>query len=100
MTRKPVEEFDVVELNASKVRKAPLNAPGNGDFMGHLSGHTDPINDLLHLIRETPSADYASLSQRLQVSEVTVKRYIQKLKQENRLRRIGSKKTGHWEIIE
>ncbi len=97
VTRKPVEDLDLSDSHSLE------NAPGNGGLTGykiHLSGQTDPINDLLNLIRENPNADYSTLSHTLQVSEATVKRYIQKLKQANRLRRIGSKKTGHWEIIE
>ena len=92
VTRKPVEELDLVDEDASKTTNAPINSD--------LSGQPDPINDLLNLIRETPNADYVSLAHSLQVSEASVKRYIQKLKQQNRLRRVGSKKTGHWEIIE
>lgn len=66
-----------------------------------LSGHPDPINNLLTVLRTDPSADYATLAeQRLEVSKATVKRNIQKLKQQNRIRRIGSKKTGHWDVIE
>ncbi len=97
VTRKPVEDLDLSDSHSRE------NAPGNGGLTGykiHLSGQADPINDLLNLIRENPNADYSTLSHTLQVSEATVKRYIQKLKQANRLRRIGSKKTGHWEIIE
>ena len=66
----------------------------------NLKGQGDPINDLLNKIQETPNADYATLARDLRVSEATVKRNIQKLKQQNRLRRVGSKKTGLWEIIE
>jgi len=64
-----------------------------------LSGRRDPINDLLQAIAASPGADYRTLAQGLGVSEATVKRNIQKLKQQNRIRRIGSKKTGHWEIV-
>lgn len=93
VTRKPVEDLDLVEADASEVS----DLKGHSD---HLSGQGDPINDLLNKIRETPNADYATLARVLQVSEATVKRNIQKLKQQNRIRRVGSKKTGHWEIME
>ncbi|MEA3544535.1 MAG: DeoR family transcriptional regulator [Thermodesulfobacteriota bacterium] len=65
-----------------------------------LSGQFDPINDLLNVIKADPTADYPMLAQTLGVSEATIKRNIQKLKQQNRMRRVGSKKTGHWEVIE
>lgn len=107
-------ELDVVELgapgNADEPKNEPINAgdepinePKKGDLSGQksvLSGHVDPINDLLNEIRKTPAADYATLAAGLGVSEATVKRNIQKLKRQDRIRRIGSKKTGHWEVIE
>lgn len=86
--RKPVEELDLADKGAL-----------TGQVAG-LFGHYDPINDLLNALRTEPSASYAALAERLEVSEATIKRSIQKLKQQNRIRRIGSKKTGHWEVIE
>jgi ATP-dependent DNA helicase RecG len=78
-------------------------ASETNNFKGHsnhLTGQLDPLSDLLNKIREAPNANYATLASVLQVSEATVKRNIQKLKQQNRIRRVGSKKTGHWEIME
>ncbi len=86
--RKPLEELDLADKGAL-----------TGQVAG-LSGHSDRINDLLNALRTEPSASYATLAERLEVSEATIKRNIQKLKQQNRIRRIGSKKTGHWEVIE
>jgi len=86
--RKPLEELDLADKGAL-----------TGQVTG-LSGQNDRINDLLNALRTEPSASYAALAERLEVSEATIKRNIQKLKQQNRIRRIGSKKTGHWEVIE
>ena len=36
---------------------------------------------------------------KLNVTEKTVKRDIKKLKAQNRLKRVGSVKSGYWEII-
>lgn len=94
VTRKPVETLDLVEEND------PKNAPKSRDLKGHLMGQNDPINDLLSKIEVTPHADYATLARALHVSEATVKRNLQKLKQQGRVRRLGSKKTGHWEVIQ
>ena len=96
VTRKPVAELDLVEESAPKNENAPTNAPIKGD----LSGQPDPINDLLNAIRKAPDADYSSLAKATEVSEATVKRNLQKLKNHQRIRRVGSKKTGHWEIID
>ena len=96
VTRKPVAELDLVEEIAPKNENAPTNAPIKGD----LSGQPDPINDLLNAIRKAPDADYSYLAKATEVSEATVKRNLQKLKNQQRIRRVGSKKTGHWEIID
>ncbi len=65
-----------------------------------LSGQIGPINDLLNAIKANPMADYQTLADAQGVSEATIKRQIQKLKQQNRILRIGSKKTGHWQVLE
>ena len=93
--RKPVKELDLADKGELEVQEAPLSGQE-----ALLSGQGDPINDLLNAIRIDPAADYATLAERLNVSGATVKRNIQKLKQQNRIRRIGSKKNGHWEIME
>ena len=33
------------------------------------------------------------------VSQITIKRDVEKLKQQNKIKRIGSEKSGHWEIV-
>lgn len=64
---------------------------------------TDPLNkmpvQLLNALKTEPKADYARLARILEVSPATVKRNIQKLKNIGALKRIGSKKTGYWEVI-
>ena len=72
-----------------------------------LKGHRDPKNDplnkiqvhLLNALKTKPKANYATLATILDVSPATVKRNIQKLKNIGALKRIGSKKTGYWEVI-
>ena len=67
----------------------------------------DLLNDLLNevqvrllsALQKEPKADYNTLAELLNVSPATVKRHIQKLKNMGRLKRIGSKKSGYWEVI-
>jgi ATP-dependent DNA helicase RecG len=89
--RKPVGELELADKDALKVQIKGQDAA--------LSGRSDPINDLLNILKGEPSADYQTLAQALIVSETTVKRNIQRLKQQGRIRRVGSKKTGHWEVL-
>ena len=63
----------------------------------------DPINDpikLLALIRLEPSASYGDYAARLGVSAATIKRKLGELKASGRIRRVGAKKNGHWEIAD
>lgn len=83
--RKSTDELEIA-TDASKI--------------GQIKGHHDPTNDLLNIIKDNPSADYGTLAHLQAVSEATIKRYIKKLKEQKRLRRIGSKKTGYWEVLE
>ena len=57
------------------------------------------INDLINFLGRYPDANYIAIAAALQVSSATVKRNIQKLKKMNRLKRVGSKKTGFWEVL-
>jgi ATP-dependent DNA helicase RecG len=60
---------------------------------------SDPISDLLNHLRRNPLADYQTLAEFLGVSEATIKRMIQKLKQQQKLQRVGSRKSGRWEVL-
>ena len=86
--RKSVDELELADVR------------GVTGQIDNLSGHADLINDLLNMLRSDPSAGYAELAEWLEVSEATIKRNIQRLKREHRIHRIGSKKTGHWQVIE
>ena len=66
----------------------PLNDPVN-----------DPLNQIIELLREDKKLSYDDLSYKLKKSKATVKRHIQKLKTLNLIKRVGSDKSGYWEII-
>lgn len=55
---------------------------------------------LLNLIRSDPTISYDRLKVLTQKDRTTIMRNIGKLKDIGILKRIGSKKTGHWEVIE
>jgi len=55
---------------------------------------------LLNLIRVNPSISYDELAMLTQKDRSTVMRNIRKLKDIGILKRVGSKKTGHWEVLE
>jgi ATP-dependent DNA helicase RecG len=72
-----------------------------GSFYGVISNQTrkkPSRKDLLNVLEGDPDARYETAAERLHVSPATVKRWVQDLKKEGRLRRIGSKKTGCWQV--
>ena len=87
--RKPVDELELADKGAIKVQDAPIKAPLSG-----LQGQ------LLDFIRSNPSVSYDELAGMTQKDRTTVMRNIGRLKDAGILRRVGSKKTGHWEVME
>nr|WP_240193379.1 RhuM family protein [Desulfobulbus alkaliphilus] len=87
--RKPVEELVLVDKGAIKMQGAPLKA-SLSDFQ----------MQLLDFIRSNRTVSYDELADMTQKDRTTVMRNIGKLKDAGILRRVGSKKTGHWEVIE
>ena len=68
-------------------RNVPVNVPVN---------RLDKIKEIITQNNTMTISEIASI---LQVNEKTIKRDIEKLKQKNLIRRIGSDKTGHWEVL-
>ncbi|MBK9229700.1 MAG: winged helix-turn-helix transcriptional regulator [Anaerolineae bacterium] len=53
---------------------------------------------ILLLLKENPHLAIADLAVSIEISESAVERAIRKLREQNRLRRIGPTKGGYWEI--
>ena len=60
---------------------------------------TEGEREVLELLKENPEYTYADLAKRLSVSRKTVSERIKKLKDKNRIERIGSDTKGYWNII-
>ena len=78
----------------------PVNDP--------VKAKNDPVNDLvnnslkrniLQHLKQNPKANYKELVDKTGYSMATIKRHIQELKKIGIIERIGSDKTGYWEII-
>ncbi|GAB1481761.1 hypothetical protein MASR2M78_05760 [Treponema sp.] len=52
------------------------------------------------LLRTNPDATAQKMALALDVTDKTIKRHIKTLREQGRLKRVGSDKTGHWEVIE
>ena len=68
----------------------------SGDTHGGINGG---INAVLALLRVEPRLSASALAGRLGVGKRTVERDLAELKSAGRLRRVGSNKTGFWEIV-
>ena len=60
----------------------------------------DPIKEKLYqAVEQDGTLNYAEYAARIGVSEATVKRRLGELKNDGFIIRVGSNKTGHWEIV-
>lgn len=63
-----------------------------------------PVNELtakiLTLVRAQPKVTAQKMALTLGVTDKTIKRHLKLLREQGRVRRVGSDKAGHWEIIE
>lgn len=55
---------------------------------------------ILELIRRNKEITIMQMCDKMQMSESGIKKILTKLKSENKLKRVGSLKAGHWEIVD
>lgn len=91
--RKPAEELDLADKGALKVQAKGRGAPIKAS-LSNLQAQ------MIDFIRSNPAVSYDELAEMTQKDRTTVMRNIGKLKDAGILRRVGSKKTGHWEVME
>ena len=87
-------ELRISPEGAAKARNVPVN---DGDV---------PVNvpvkrkdRILAMLADDPNLTAEKLAEAFSVTSKTIKRDIGELKKEGRLKRIGSDKTGHWEVL-
>lgn len=86
-------KWETKDLPADRVQEhvllnVPQNVPQN-----KISGQ------ILLLLQGNPELTAIQLGQALSVSDRTIKRHIQKLREQGWIRRVGSDKTGYWEVL-
>ncbi|WP_084385951.1 HTH domain-containing protein [Methanoculleus horonobensis] len=55
---------------------------------------------IIELMQHDPTVTIAELARSVGVTDRAIKKQIEKLKQQGRLRRIGPARSGHWEVLE
>ena len=87
--------LDVIYKTLKKVEKEhkndPLNVPKNVPL--------NRLENILKIMKKNKDVTVLALATQLHVSEKTIKRDIAKLKKEQKLQRVGSLKSGHWELL-
>ena len=58
------------------------------------------VDRLLELIRGNPQITFAEMVSATGISRSAIQKHIERLKDAQRLRRVGPDKGGHWEVIE
>ena len=71
----------------------------NEDKLG-VNGLSKNKNMILDLIKQNPNITISLLSNKIGITTTAIENNIKSLKEDNILRRIGSDKGGHWEIID
>ncbi len=95
----PFIEFMLAIINKSlkeyikeSKNNVPVNVPKNVPLKR--------LDAVLALIRKNSNITMAELSHKFGVTEKTIQRDLTKLKKDNKLKRVGSLKTGHWEVLD
>lgn len=85
--------YKFIDVASQTVADVPANVPVNV-----------PVNQvssrILVLLRANPNATAEKMARALGVTDKTIKRHLKALREQGRIRRVGSDKTGHWEITE
>ena len=90
----PFIEFmlEIISKTLKKLKKenVPRNVPKNVPL--------NRYNDIIKLIKNNKNITILQIADKLNVTDKTIKRDMLKLKNENKIKRVGSLKSGHWEI--
>ncbi|MDD2368158.1 MAG: DeoR family transcriptional regulator [Sulfuricurvum sp.] len=57
------------------------------------------LNEIVKMIEKNKEITSIQIAERLKVSDKTIKRDMATLKEQGRLQRVGSLKSGYWEVL-
>ena len=90
------------EPGASQIREPNGGAAFEATRDGDSSAKARPTRAerILSLLRRDPALTHAALAKELNLSLHSVRHHLDTLRNSGKLRRVGSRKTGRWEIVE
>jgi ATP-dependent DNA helicase RecG len=94
--------------NGNDIINEPTDEPINpnepiNDAINEPINPNEPVkslsDELFRILRQYPTASKEVFAQKIGKSRATVTRYLQFLREQGKIKRIGPKKTGHWEVL-
>ncbi|MBO7595488.1 MAG: putative DNA binding domain-containing protein [Bacteroidales bacterium] len=95
--KEPINRSVNEPINVFKASE-PINE-GEKNIDGKNEPINEPIQNMLDIIAEFPYWTKERFAERIGISRSTVTRTLTKLVQMGKIRRVGSNKNGHWEIV-
>ena len=86
-------EFKVMIFRSADLKKDGMTLKIND------KNKVDPKEAVLLLLKTDPKVSYDYLAKQMGVSVSTIKRLLLALKNEEKVRRIGAKRGGMWEVV-
>ena len=93
-------DFEIRKLGFAVVfHRPPIHDVADNVADDVVDNVVDNVAEVMALLKKTPAITSKQIAQSLSLGERQVQRIIKKLKESNKIRRIGSDRSGHWEII-
>ena len=97
-----ISSFSVVLKNVN-FRTEGINGGINDSINDGINGRMSSIESrhikIIDLIKSNPTITLPEIQSNLDISESTLERDIATLKKQNKVKRVGSRKTGYWELL-
>lgn len=97
---KEVQDGFLITVYRKTPQKTPQNTPQKTPQINppEVQGKVSLSRKILRVVEEDPTVTREMIAQKLSISRETVKEYIQKLRKEGVLERIGSDRGGYWKL--
>ena len=94
--RESIRNFIIVTIPFNRINVTPFELN-----MGEKSeiAQNEPLKKVLAVIKERPNLSKEKIAEKIGMSRATVTRALAKLVESGAIKRVGSDKTGHWEIL-
>ena len=77
-----------------------VNGHENGHVNGHVNEHEKRKNEIIAALKDNPKLTLRQIAEKANISYRTVRREMDAMREKGIIKRIGSDKSGHWEVIE